>query len=349
MESKYNIEAANNNNGPGESTSQLIDLTADSAEETNYNDSETDEELPYASSNELPDTRMARLLLENQKLRLKLAKLEQETKHGKKKHEHGRRNEKRCKESRKRSHSRELRIENPRYRPHAVNHVQSKQPNEFNLESPGKKNSNRLNNTDKSRYFNSESATICHLCHKKYTRRIVSHYKKDHPESEVFASRLSQKMVEEILSEKIIAVYEDQKGFPEPLVAGRCYFCDSVKRFQSHYWQQHYTTHTGEYMYECCICDKMVSSTKHCDSASKRIKPINNLRKDDLCGYLCFECNYVQLHEENMKRHQQHEHKYMEKLSERYKKVILLPSRQKMNSNNYSEGKQFSHKENIER
>lgn len=360
MESKYNIRAENNI-AP---SSQFVDLTADSAEET-------DEELPYGTSNEPSDTsKMAALIRENRELRLKVARLEENSRHGQRdKEQHSRRNEQRSRESRKRIHSRE-RNENPKCRPHAskfIGPIQSKQSNEINPESGGERNSdqgdsdqgnsdqrnpdqrNRPTNTDKSRYFNSKSAKICHLCDKTYTKLIVSHYKKEHPESEVFVSRLSQKMVDEILSEKIVSIYEDQKGFPEPVVGGRCYFCDSVKRFQMHYWQQHYTTHTGEYMYECCICNRMVSSKKHCDFAAKRIIPSINLRHYDLCGYLCLDCNFVQLDEDNMKNHQQNEHKHSEKLNERYRKIILLPSRQRMNSNNSNEGKQFTSKENNNR
>lgn len=184
-------------------------------------------------------------------------------------------------------------------------------------------------NTDINRYFNSDIATECHLCEKILSKRIVSHYKKDHPESEVFASRLSQAMVDLVRSNKPSnTVYHIQPRFPEPIAHAHCYLCNEVKKFQAYYWIQHYATHTGEYMFRCRICDKMVSSQKHCDFAAERIGSIHHFNSHDLIAFVCLDCNYIQLNEKNMEKHQRNEHLYVGD-AKRYIQVTLLFSRKK--------------------
>lgn len=341
MESKYTIPA-DNDNASGE---QLFDLTADSDDDNNHSASTTDEELPYGNS------KISELERENEELRRKVATLEEESRKIKEKYQQRTRNQQHrsTTESRKRYAASQQSARHAKHRrPHAsTSHNQS---NQFNSQRSGNHNSSRtaaavstLCNTDKNRYYNSESAKTCHICQKKYASRIVSHYKRDHPESEVFVSRLSQKMVDRVLACANITVYEDQKSYPDPIVGSHCYFCDSPKLFQSYYWQRHYTTHTGEYMYECYECKKMVNSPLHCNTGTKRQKPFVHLRNDDLCGFLCIECNYLQLDEENMKDHQKYQHKHVERLSEQYKKIILIPSRKRVNSNDIIEGNFLLH------
>lgn len=184
-----------------------------------------------------------------------------------------------------------------------------------------------VRNIDINRYYQSDIGSVCHLCDKKYVKRIVNHYKKEHPESEVYASRLSKDMVAAIELDPRMPVYEDKTNCPQTIVHAHCYLCNDIKRFQTYYWQQHYSTHTGEYMYYCHMCEKMVGSAKHCDYATERITPINHLRSTDLNGFVCSACNYIQLNEENMKIHQTNEHEYYGQ-SPNYRKVCLVASRQ---------------------
>lgn len=186
----------------------------------------------------------------------------------------------------------------------------------------------REKNTDPTWFFNSKKAMECHLCFKRYTKRIVWHYKKEHPESEVFPSRISSRVAEKARSKSIEANYEDQSNYPEPLVHAHCYMCDEVKKFHAYYWEQHYTTHTGEYMYQCTGngCEQMVAAPYHCNQAcSKKAKPVI-LRIQDLTGYLCMDCNYVQLNEKNIRKHLRSEHGYPN-TSNRWSKIVLVPSR----------------------
>lgn len=157
---------------------------------------------------------------------------------------------------------------------------------------------------------------------------MVSHYKKFHKESEVFLSRLSPTMAESIKHQQKRKTYFTPK-IPFDHIKSKCYFCNDVKGFDYIYWEQHLSTHTGEYLFYCAECNEETSNAGnhvHAQSTKRKEKPHNFM--NDLIGYICLDCNFIQIKRENMIKHLRKEHEFeKEILSSKYQAVILLPSK----------------------
>lgn len=105
-----------------------------------------------------------------------------------------------------------------------------------------------------------------------------------------------------------------------------CIFCEETKDFSSDYWVEHIRGHTGEYCNQCILCQKLCKNHTHCGLATARIDDFN-LIHNELCGYRCIDCNYVQLNEENIRSHLTTQHNFSEnEIADQYETFTILKS-----------------------
>lgn len=180
-------------------------------------------------------------------------------------------------------------------------------------------------NIDKTQHLQNPNSKKCVFCHKMYAR-IVNHYKNNHSDMEVVTSRLTTAMAKEVQQDrpKLVAVAKYPSN-PNRFVEAKCHFCDSIKDFSIQYWPDHIRGHTGEYSNECRVCKMSFGSpTTHCSLTTVRVS--EGLKSNhDLIGYLCLECNYVQVEETNIVQHLKTQHELDENvLNTKYKMITFI-------------------------
>lgn len=179
-------------------------------------------------------------------------------------------------------------------------------------------------NVNKKQFCGSTSAKFCHICKKDFVKRIVRHYKEHHKDSEVYASRFSPKSAAEVQNDTEAYVIRYNRN---SYVRAKCYFCDAIIEHMPNYWKQHYTLHTGEFMFHCETCNEQQADHTHSHPVIKTVENHNFL--NDLVAYICVKCNYVQLNENNVVAHLRNEHEIQEEnVEEFYKEITLLPSKE---------------------
>ncbi|CAK1541809.1 unnamed protein product [Leptosia nina] len=138
----------------------------------------------------------------------------------------------------------------------------------------------------------------CRLCSEKDSA-IVHHYKTKHPHSEIPLSRMSPDVAQEAIKQCEKIDFQAIGAVPSQRYV--CRFCfkefASCKSFESFFWHV-VSVHTGEYKYDCSICD----TDKVCPF-SLDIPPPPNKEKGHVTGYVCGNCNYTQISLENLKSH----------------------------------------------
>ena len=181
-------------------------------------------------------------------------------------------------------------------------------------------------NVDRSLYFSSEAAKTCPLCRKRYSRHMVTHFKTNHPNDEVFISRISPKMVEFIAPQR-----EQERHFVRynkyhsEHLETKCIFCEENKSFSAHYWIDHMRSHTGEYGYLCSVCEKMCCFPNHCNAGATRTLNFD-LRNDDMMAYRCNKCNFIQIDQQNIRMHLERQHVLYGASEEHFQTFKLLPA-----------------------
>lgn len=182
-------------------------------------------------------------------------------------------------------------------------------------------------NTNADIHYKNQKA--CLLCNDTIQQSLIYHYTKCHPEHEVFIARPSPQAADKLRSQdEQFAVNKQGK------IVGICYFCDEIKTMNRITWRQHILKHTGEKAYCCTRCaievnykkqhDTTLNITK-CDGKLFDICEINSF-DDSYVGFMCNECNYVQVKLERMIKHLTDEHDYNTPTENRhYQKYTLLP------------------------
>ncbi|KAJ8936842.1 hypothetical protein NQ314_012158 [Rhamnusium bicolor] len=160
--------------------------------------------------------------------------------------------------------------------------------------------------------FVASKSHICKLCtyQGKY---ITTHYKTAHPDSEILTSRFAPNIASAAIvdSDKNLVRYENimrVKGGAKFQFC--CRFCEFTTNVPPTLFYDHITTHTGEYRHICPICEFSASSGKTLKShlnnihqnAEKRVAR-KSYGQTIIFGYMCGECNYVQLCEKNVEEH----------------------------------------------
>jgi len=149
-------------------------------------------------------------------------------------------------------------------------------------------------------------------------KNIVHHYKMNHPEREVLIARLKS-----VDAEAAIADVENDRMKSVETVGNickfHCRFCcfvtEGAADIAIEAFYEHCTTHTGEYRFHCNSCPYQAVAKasmrthyykmcrKHNDTFSESASEDDVPKEGDIYGYLCRECNYVQLKRSNVEVH----------------------------------------------
>lgn len=170
---------------------------------------------------------------------------------------------------------------------------------------------------------NAKYRTTCMICGGKKAR-LVNHYVKEHPNKEVFISRISPEM--RTLALAGLKRARNYGSFFETF----CIFCEKIFRKQKCFWVQHITTHTGEYQNYCKGCRMTFAQTSHHKAAKlcsaygiEQIRVVKE-ENDAIYGFICNLCNYVQIHEEPMIQHVKDQHEFETDLKSHYTRFKML-------------------------
>lgn len=185
-------------------------------------------------------------------------------------------------------------------------------------------------NIDRLMYPGSkELDDYCPICEQSTTSMVV-HFVHKHPEHEVFPSRVSPEMADQLRTTK-----------PEVTRTGRsklkalCHFCQDSKQFVKGYWLTHISGHTGEYNHYCVSCNhkfaepNSIANSIHkfhnCKSKNPQVSNLHVIPFDhSLEAYLCNICNYVQMREIALVEHVRVQHVVTINIQQQYQKVCLL-------------------------
>ncbi|XP_055306030.1 uncharacterized protein LOC129570452 [Sitodiplosis mosellana] len=156
-----------------------------------------------------------------------------------------------------------------------------------------------IRNTDPERHCKNPSYQCerCELCGKN-DPCMPNHYMRKHRKHEVLVARPSPQMAARLRLQS-----DEFKMFDRNNISGFCYFCEDTQTMPRSSWVLHILTHTGEVLYVC-------------DSADRSI-----------VGFLCKECNFLQLEGKRVIDHLKKEHGFecpTEKCH--YEKLTLVPS-----------------------
>lgn len=149
---------------------------------------------------------------------------------------------------------------------------------------------------------------------------IVRHYVGTHPGEEVMISRISPDSAKQAIEESNIMKFgEIQNNTVSSKRKKKIFNCRMCSRSfpNSVTFFDHVSFHTGEYRYECHMCKTRVSSksglkshllSSHYGGKKVGLQIKGTVYKDPpnsdlLLGYLCSECNFVQLISTNMDKH----------------------------------------------
>ncbi|XP_046980826.1 uncharacterized protein LOC124545909 [Schistocerca americana] len=198
-------------------------------------------------------------------------------------------------------------------------------------------NSHREHAVDKMYAFDGSPKYPCKLC-SYFGRGITNHYKTQHPNSEVYISRLN-------LAEAAIAVSSSQKTEFDDCATQtsgdrsrkqslfKCRMCDLITNKVNTFYD-HLTTHTGEYRYECDVCQFTAASrpnfkshflTHHpgFDIKTNILHTVNNTERI-VFGYICTACNFVQIEKKNVEKHVEMAHSDSDFSDSQLPKVLLI-------------------------
>lgn len=156
----------------------------------------------------------------------------------------------------------------------------------------------RLKNIDKQMYAKSKYKSKCVLCGQAVSERLlVNHYANEHADAEVFISRLSPEMAAKLRDQST------QFRLNGCNIIGFCYFCGEIKDYRKYDWLRHLCMHTGEKLHK--------RRHNKCTTLSNIENIFEGSEENDglsIIGYMCKECNYIQLAESRLKMHIKNEH-----------------------------------------
>ncbi|XP_072393042.1 uncharacterized protein [Diabrotica undecimpunctata] len=152
----------------------------------------------------------------------------------------------------------------------------------------------------------------CKLCDFQ-GRYITTHYKVEHPNSEVLSSRFSPALAEEAIADAQMNMekYDKYQVAKSTRISYTCRFCTFVTKVLPTQFYDHITTHTGEYRHVCTHCPAAFCSSKsfkiHLNNTHQGAddKPVVRKVFNEVItfGYLCAECNYVQTNKDTIEQH----------------------------------------------
>lgn len=188
-------------------------------------------------------------------------------------------------------------------------------------------------NTDLNVHYGNQST--CLLCGVA-DPSLAYHYSTCHPNAEVYVSRPSPQMAIKLRQQ--VAEFTASK---DGKIVGLCYFCGDSKILNKLSWRQHILKHTGEKIFSCNRCAKEVNYKKQHDDGKCSGKLYDICEYNSLdgsyVGFICSECNYVQIRFDRMIKHlgNQHGHDVLYE-DQHYQRCTLLPSEIKPTNGNQS-------------
>lgn len=178
-------------------------------------------------------------------------------------------------------------------------------------------------NTNRSMYYaNTLYKSLCSLCNKK-DLRLVSHHLKHHPNHEVPIARPSPIFADRLRAQsQPFDLYKNK-------ISGVCFFCEEIKTSYKSQWSTHILTHTGESQHFCTGCDTYFKQKcAHSKCKPQQFVSIYELNGSSgaLEGYMCKDCNYLQIGKSQLEKHLSSQHNYnLSEMDEHYEKVTLIP------------------------
>lgn len=170
-------------------------------------------------------------------------------------------------------------------------------------------------------YSNFLYKSMCLLCGCS-DKNLAVHYARKHPDTEVFIARLSPKIADRIRDGQDAFVRIDDK------IHGFCFFCEDLKTMKSEDWKKHLLSHTGELYWICGGCQvSMVRKANHGQCAKELVQCIFDVdsSNDNITGYMCNTCNYLQISKKRLIQHIETEHNSFDSShNELYSRVILV-------------------------
>ncbi|XP_028133091.2 uncharacterized protein LOC114328441 [Diabrotica virgifera virgifera] len=152
----------------------------------------------------------------------------------------------------------------------------------------------------------------CKLCNFQ-GRYITTHYKVEHPDSEVLSARFSPALADEAIADAQMNMekYDKYQVVKSTKISYVCRFCKFTTTVLPTQFYDHLTTHTGEYRHVCTHCPVSFCTSKsfkaHVNSNHQGAddKPVVRKVFNDVIifGYLCAECNYVQTNKQTIEQH----------------------------------------------
>lgn len=186
--------------------------------------------------------------------------------------------------------------------------------NTDNFPEAYQKNTNREMHASNSLY-----RTLCLLCNRK-NENLVSHYKKFHLDVEIPIARPSFDMANRMRSQSDTDFIQDKDK-----IHGTCCFCETGKSMARSHWGRHLLAHTGEFLYHCSVCDAgFMKKGAHGKCPGKPVYICQ--MKGPLVGFICRDCNYLQIRREQLVKHLKNEHGYIQPEEDHhYEQIVLLP------------------------
>lgn len=138
--------------------------------------------------------------------------------------------------------------------------------------------------------------SVCELCGND-NLCMPNHYMQKHRNHEMLVARPSPSMAERLRLKNDEFKMSDGK-----IIDGLCYFCEEKLQMSRSKWVPHILMHTGEILYVCNSSDRSI------------------------VGFLCNECNFLQLEQKRVIDHLENDHGFecpTEKCH--YEKVTLVP------------------------
>lgn len=181
---------------------------------------------------------------------------------------------------------------------------------------------NPQKNTNKMMYAKNDAfRTWCELCNKPQTH-LVAHHVANHADYEVPISRPSPKMAQKLRQQSIPFTRFNGR------IKGICWFCEEKKCIPKTSWSHHFLVHTGEKIFACSTCNTTFKAKgdhkKTCDQEPINIFHANSER--GIVGFICKDCNYLQIHRDSMINHMENEHGYIGPEENcHYDQIVMIP------------------------
>lgn len=160
----------------------------------------------------------------------------------------------------------------------------------------------------------------CILCNEPQKYMVV-HYVKEHQNYEVLISRPSPTMAQKFRDQALEFLKIKNK------IVGICLFCDENKCMDKHQWAAHHLTHTGEKMFICDTCNTTFKAKgDHMENCHQQPVNIYTMNIDgSIMGFICKDCNYLQLYRGNMIKHLKNEHGINDNFETGFEQFTLIP------------------------